>query len=316
MGLQHSVLVLVYLEAQFMTTTYGVSDHSALKGHVRFALFLFLAVFSCPSQMWASGGTKACDRECLLGFMDQYLEASTTHNPSAIPVSPNANIRENTVLVELGKDAWTKITAVNSKQLFADAMTGQVFFWGAVQMDGAPAAMSVRLKVENRKITEIETALNNGHDGPFNSDWLLEQDVLYQSPLPPDRVAKREAMIKVVDNYWEAVGTHNASVASFSRRCVRYENGRGNPVIAPSETSACSGGLANLKGQQTIERRYPVVDVERGIVISYTFLEHQERDPQQALYISSVAKVVDGKLRELDAVNHTVPFPATAGFKQ
>jgi hypothetical protein len=286
------------------------------KSYVPVVLFLLLAVFFCPSPSSAKSGPKACERECLLGFMNRYLEAGATHNPSAIPVSLNANIRENTVPVELGKDTWTKITAVKSKQLFADAMTGQVFFWGAVEMDGGTAAMSVRLKVENRKITEIETVLNNGHDGPFNSDWLLEQDVLYESPLPPDRVSTREAMIKVVDNYWEAVGIHDASVASFSRRCVRYENGRGNPTIAPGETSACSGGLSNLKGQQTIERRYPIVDVDRGIVISYTFLQHQERDPQQALYISAVAKVVDGKLRELDAVNHTVPFPVTAGFNQ
>lgn len=286
------------------------------KSYVPVVFLLFVTVFSCPSPSSANGGSKACDRECLLGFMNRYLEASATHNPSAIPVSLTANIRENTIPVELGKDAWAKITALKSKQEFADAETGQVFFWGAVEMDGGPAAMSVRLKVENRKITEIETVLNNGPEGLFNSDWLLEQDVLYESPLPPDRVSTREAMIKVVDNYWEAVGIHNASVASFSRRCVRYENGRGNPSIAPGETSACSGGLANFKGQQTIERRYPVVDVERGVVISYTFIQHQERNPQQALYISSVAKIVDGKLRELDAVNYTVPFPATAGFKQ
>jgi hypothetical protein len=285
------------------------------KRYVPVVLLIVLGIFSWPSPSSANS-SKACDRECLLGFMSQYLEANAAHNPSAMAVSPKANIRENTVPVELGKDSWTKITAVKSKQLFADAMTGQVFFWGAVQMDGAPAAMSVRLKVENRKITEIETTLNSGHDGPFNSDWLSEQDVLYESPLPPERVSTREAMIKVVDDYWEAVGTHNASVASFSRRCVRYENGRGNPTIAPGETSACSGGLSNLKGQQTIERRYPIVDVQRGIVVSYTFIQHQERNPQQALYISSVAKIVDGKLRELDAVNYTVPFPATAGFSK
>src|ERR1700722_1169587 len=109
-----------------------------------YAASLGIAIFSAcilPNAPRASAKSAPCDRGCLLNLMNQYLDHEVAHNVSSLPVSPTANVRENTAPVKLNEGAWAKVTSIKSKQLFADPMTGQVFFWGAVEMEGGLAAM-------------------------------------------------------------------------------------------------------------------------------------------------------------------------------
>ena len=54
--------------------------------------------------------------------------------------------------------------------------------------------------------------------------------------------------------------------------------------------------------QQTIERRFPVAIPDLGIVVGYMFIMHHERTPPQDNFINEIFKIVDGKIREIDAV--------------
>jgi hypothetical protein len=287
---------------------------------VRIAIVLALITLALlgPATSFAQDAPQACNRECLLKFMDQYVDHLVKHDPAGLPVAPGANIRENTQPVKLGDGAWQQVTGIKARQEFADPQTGNVVFRGAVDVGGVLGSMAIRLKIVKGKIAESETVLNAGK-GPFDPEYLLEPDALFDSPIPASRRSTREQMVKVANNYFEAIGKHDPSIASFAKRCERFESGRrmtNNPHAISDESGAesCGESLVNLKGEQTIQRRYPLVDVERGIVIGYTFIEHNERTPPQSLYMSEMFKIVDGKLREIENISYTVPAPPDAGY--
>src|SRR5215218_7716434 len=59
------------------------------------ALACLLIVVTAPAQAQTRGAGGAagaaagsCDRECLRGFITQYLEAMVSHNPAAVPTAP------------------------------------------------------------------------------------------------------------------------------------------------------------------------------------------------------------------------------------
>ncbi len=288
--------------------------HVALFG----VLFVVLLGSSFSLAQPSPDNFKSCNHECLVGISDDYVAHMLAHKPAGLPVALNANIRENTAPVKLDATVWNKITAVKAHQTFADPTTGQVSFRGAVEYDGKLASLAVRLKVEGKKITEIETVYNPG-DRPFDATYLLEPDALFDSPIDPSRRSTREQMIKVVDAYFEAIGTHNPNGASFAKRCERFESGMRMTNNASTDTPeggavSCAQSLANLKGQQTVDRRFPIVDAERGVVVGFTFIQHQERTPPQALYMAELFKIVDGQIREIENISHTVAFPPNSGF--
>src|SRR5215470_5813487 len=111
----------------------------------------------------AQGGSGACDRACLEGFVDKYLDAVIAHDPKLLPLTRNVKFTENGVRLEIGDSHWKTVTGKGTYRLFVtDAEAGQVTFIGTVREEargpeGTPSAIALRLKVRNRQITEIET---------------------------------------------------------------------------------------------------------------------------------------------------------------
>ncbi len=271
----------------------------------------------------AQSSGKNCDRQCLVQILDQYLEHLQSHNPAGLPVAADANVRELTAPVKLGEGgSWKRVTKFRTKMVFADPAQGNVMYRGAVETTGKLGSLSIRLKVENRRITESETIFNEG-EGMFDAAYLLEPDPFLEAVLPPDRRSTREDLIKVANSYFEAIGTHNPNAAPFAVRCERYESGRrmthnkvGAGATGEGANETCAETLGGLKGQQTINRRFMVVDPERGIVIGATFIQHQERNPPNSLFMHEMFKIVDGKIWEIDNIAYTVPWPPNSGYGQ
>src|SRR5437879_5992039 len=112
----------------------------------------------CLAILSATGFSAAndCDRACLKSTLDQYLIAVTKHDPAAAPLSPGFRQTENSVVVRSPNGMWKTATALGKIQRrYADPVTGQVGYFGVVIEDSpASAIVTVRLIVEQRKITE------------------------------------------------------------------------------------------------------------------------------------------------------------------
>jgi hypothetical protein len=289
-----------------------------------------LSAAIAPAQ---ASPVKMLGEQGLVAVMDSYLAHLARNDPKGLPMAPGANVRENTAVRPLGQGVWALTKAIKATQTFADPLTGNVRSINAIVLrSGELAQVSIRLKVVGGKITEVETVANTGGanksgpypGGPFNAENVLEQDVGLTAIVPPNRRSSREELIKIADEYFEAMGTHDPKAARFGSRCERYESGSrgtnymrrpaGQPDSPGTWSGDCGTSLLALTGGQAYERRFPIVDVKRGIVVSYGFLNHRERNPPQDNYLNPMFKIVDGKIRQIEAVTFNLPAPATSGF--
>lgn len=270
----------------------------------------------------AAQAAPGCDRGCLENQVNQYLRHLVMHDPAGLQLDTSAEVRENTVAVKLGEGpSWSKIAVVRARQIYSDPSTGNVVARTAVQMtDGNIGSLSVRLAINGRRIREVDTSFNQG-TGPFDKDNLLEPDLLMDATVPAERRTDRRRMIQLVDGYFDGISRHDANIPVFAKRCDRYESGKKmtNDFTNKSNESdavTCGESLLHLTGQEVVQRRFPLIDEERGVVLGYGFILHNERTPPTATGLAEVFKIVDGKILRIENVETIVPSPPDGGFTQ
>ena len=153
----------------------------------------------------------ACDRTCLRGMLDQYLNAVITHDPAAAPLVIGFRQTENAVNVRPGTGVWKTVTGLGAMQRrYADAVSGQAAYYGIVSEGADSAIVTVRVRVENRKLTEAEWYLARANDPGLNGPRqpgrppanLFNPDYLTANP-PPERIVPtaqrlpREALLAI-----------------------------------------------------------------------------------------------------------------------
>jgi len=128
------------------------------------ALVAVCVMFSCSSQIGlAQSKSKSCDRTCLEGFVEQYLDAAIAHDPKLLPLAPNVKFTENGQRLVLPDAHWKIMTGKGKYRLFVtDPEAGQVACFATIREEGPTpegkgAVISLRLKIVNRQITEIES---------------------------------------------------------------------------------------------------------------------------------------------------------------
>jgi hypothetical protein len=231
-----------------------------------------------------------CDRACLEGVMNQYLAAVVAHDPKRAPLSADAMYTENSQVVPVGDGFWKTAQGVGSyKHYFADPEFGQVAFMGTMMEAGAPLLMSARLRIELGRITEIEAVFFKPGGGGPNNIAAMEKggppDAMWFKSIPPEKRLSRQEMIAVADGYFTGLqkndgkGINGTGTYPFTNDCHRIENGSPTTNV-PKPADAAPGAISpfwfdcmtqfkmglyyvvqNIHG-----RRYPLVDIERGVV--------------------------------------------------
>ena len=310
----------------------------------------------------------SCDRACLNGFVDQYLDAVVAHDPSHLPTTQFVKFTENGQKLPLGDGFWRTATARGGYKLYVDDVpAGQVGFEGTMQEAGQPVILALRLKVENQKISEIETIVARGQisqNGAQNLEKLGTPRRAFLEDLPAaDRVSRLE-LIKTANEYFSGMQQDDGKgdYSFFGDDCNRLENGMqttnnlkpmpglspsGAPRPAPSpkydpaeKPSMYSAGWS-CKDQfrsgllhfvtRIRDRRYPIVDQERGIVFSFVFFDHSAGDTRNfetpdgrpisagpttpfTWEIAEIFKVDKSQLHEIEAVLLQSPYGMGSGW--
>jgi hypothetical protein len=272
---------------------------------------LLVAGTSAVAQAQNAAG--ACDRACLEGFVDKYLDALVAHNPKLLPLSRTVKFTENGVRLDIGEAQWKTVTAKGKYRiLVADPEAGQVAFIGNVREEargpeGIPTAIALRLKIENRQITEIETLMIRstipaGERGApprpptgaaVNMERLGAPHKLFTEVIPPAERMSRDDLIKTANMYFSGMEKNDGKgVYPFTDDCNRIENGslttnvppregqtRPDPKTAASYSANWSckeqfeSGLIHFV-QRIRDRRFVAVDREHGLVFSFAFFDH------------------------------------------
>ncbi len=246
----------------------------------------------------------ACDRACLRTMLDQYLNAVIKHDPAAAPLVVGFRQTENAINTRPGNGVWKTVTALGQVQRrYFDPVTGQAAYFGTVMEGASTAIVTVRVRVENRQLTEGEWYLARDNDpglaGPRQPGRppanLHNPEYLAKNP-PPERVVPpaqrtdRAALQRIVESYFDAITSHDGSVALTHPGCGRVENGTPAPAgrfLPPNPNAApraggpgpaggpgggnndCVSGLEKFSGQMVVARRTPLVDEEAQAVLAY-----------------------------------------------
>jgi hypothetical protein len=227
-----------------------------------------------------------CDRDCLIEYARNYMDALADRDFSRARLSPTVVFAENDVVMPVGNDGlWGTISAVRDGAMeVADEETGNAAWFGLVEEHGNPAYLAMRIKVENRLITEIETVVNRLPDmpKPFGDPDSVVHDPEFNEILPVEERRSRERLIAVADGYFNTVELNDGDVFTvFADDCGRLENGisttastgGGSAAIAQGCEAQFRLGIYRIN-KRVRERRYPLVDVERGVVVASGFFDH------------------------------------------
>jgi len=228
------------------------------------------ALSALPAAAQAPGERSAvypldCDRGCLIGFARSYMAALKAHRPSEVPAAKSVMFTENNVPLAIGDGLWGTVSDVSADALeVADAETGNAAWFGYVREHGEPAIYAMRIKVVDRKITEVETVVHRktGLPAPFGEVTRMEHDHAFQEMLPAEQRRPRARLVAVAQSYFNTVEYNDGTVfAPFDEECARLENGisttavpKGAPTGAPAPGSggpppaAGSGGPPPASG--------------------------------------------------------------------
>jgi hypothetical protein len=81
-----------------------------------------------------------CDRACLEGFANQYLDAMVARDPARVPLAKNVKFTENGQELSIGAALWA--TASDIPKIYriylTDPQSGQVGFSGLMKENGKP----------------------------------------------------------------------------------------------------------------------------------------------------------------------------------
>jgi hypothetical protein len=191
--------------------------------HLRTTLVL-IALLVAPALLQAA---QTCDRQCLVGLMQDYLTALVAHDPKAVPFDKEVKFTENTAIIPLGDGLWVTATGGPAEfQIFAaDPVMQQVTALVMMQENSNEnILLGVRLALRRGKISEAE-------------HHVVRQDQLYgmqnlRKPRPglvadvaPEDRTPRDQMLDIGLAYYDALTGEDGTLAPFARECERRENG-------------------------------------------------------------------------------------------
>src|SRR5262252_900251 len=129
-----------------------------------------LLSLSAFGLMGSPQGNASCDRECLRGFVTQYLNAMVAHNPGMLATTPNVKFTEDTQKLKLGEGLWKSASGIRSyRQDFIDVRQSTTITHVVVEEDKMPLLFTLRLKIENKKVSEVETMVTRSQNQNVNA---------------------------------------------------------------------------------------------------------------------------------------------------
>ena len=267
----------------------------------------------------------ACDSACLKGFVDGYLDALAARDPGKLPVAAQVKFTENGRVLDLGEGFWkTAGTPVRYRDYLLDPESGGAAALTAFTEYTGTAQLFVRLKVADRRITEIETIVARiGDQRWFAPENLTNLSDIFARPVPAAERHSRADLVGAADAYFTAVQTEGTPAfvqAPFDPALKRFENGQqttnvtANPILERHTwTPILQLERASYKGTIVTDRRYPLVDVEHGSVLAVATFRRDGADTS-TLLLAEIFKYTGGRLREIRAVILNLPNGAGTGW--
>jgi hypothetical protein len=284
---------------------------------------MFLAAAALLAAGSSVHAAESCDRTCLIGVADQYMDAMAAQKPAGLPWADKVRYSENSVPMAIGDGLWGAISGHSKTALkVADPKTGEVAWMGETEEHGQPGFFAMTMKVEGGKIASVDAVIRRSGGPPEYSDpakW--EPDPTFgeteRKPLT------RAQLVAQVNGYLDAQ-EGKSSLVRFAPDCGRKVNG-----VVVTKGKAATGGVEGCAAQvkagvfKPIEkvraRRFPVVDEAHGIVVVEGYQDFPEKldayagRPAPAKYPYSLGfiaafKIKDGGVYCVEEISTALPY--------
>ena len=268
-----------------------------------FAATLLLGGVAVHAGAVPTPQTQSCDRACLEGFVDRYLDALLAHDPSKLPMSPGVRYTEDGQQLAIGDGLWRTLHAKGHYRLFVtDPRAGQVAFLGTIEEEnrdpdkGTGALLALRLRVRDRQVTEIEEMVVRDEKAAARID-ASSVDPIYLATVPANQRDSRADLIITSNKYFTGMQQNDGKGDyPFADDCNRLENGMQstNAPTPAGQTRPDPRTSINYSGQWSCleqfksgllhfvsrirDRRFVAVDEERGIAFAFGFFDHEGGD--------------------------------------
>jgi hypothetical protein len=300
---------------------------------------------ACGLWMCATAGAadspSHCDRYCLRHALDRYFEAVFQHQPLKAGLTAQARATTNAELLRDGDGIWNTASAYGSIQRrFFDPASSQAAYFGEVKEGETTDIVSLRIKVDGRKISEAEWTIARKSDGNMFSLAGLAEMPPPDKALPPSERTPRSEMVAAADSYFAGLQAHDGSNVSHVPGCERIENGfkvthhRRDPApqaagAAPAAGATHSASQEELSGDcaagfemfahsisETSHRRFPVVDEEAGVVLGSTLFHRPPEATMKRNLLTEYFFIKSGKISAIYAAMYYLDpsAPDTSGW--
>src|SRR5580658_4333048 len=248
------------------------------------------AAFVCAPRAHAGPPASSCDRACLEGVVNDYLAALAARDPSKVAFAADVKFTENTAPLKIGEGFWQTANGVGTFKLyFAEPEAGEAGFIGTMREWDNPVIFCLRLKVHGGKIAEVEDFVVRD-PGAGKALETKTPNPVFSEAVPAAERGTREELVKTANMYFSGLQNNDGKgVYPFADDCNRIENGMqttnnseiyrtqppgtGYPIMSLGCEAQFKTGFFKVV-TRIRDRRFLIVDRERGLAFAFAFFDH------------------------------------------
>jgi hypothetical protein len=212
-----------------------------------------------------------------------------------------ARYTENGQVLPVGEGVWATADIIGPYlHIAADSHSGQAACFTTVTEGRTRSIMALRLALDDEGApAEIETVIARPApfggteafgNGPGALDDARTPDPRWFATIPEDERPGRAELARVADLYFAGLENNDGKGEyPFADECIRIENGFRTTQVPPGPAAGKTPYLEAfraLSARQQLEtgffrfvdrirdRRFPIIDEERGVVFSFAFFDH------------------------------------------
>ncbi len=239
-----------------------------------------------------------CTRSTLQAAAASYIAAQEAGDPSKMALAAEVKFMEDMSETTKDKGLWNTPLPIALHRSIYDVGRCKTFSEVIVTEGGHPYVIGTRLKVEDGRISEIDSLVTDEHDWLFNAENYLKYSKAEDwRVLHVDERVSRQDLIDAGNQYFDLVFLDSGIKPPWGTPCARLEGGAyTNPDGNDKDNCQIPGAIGG--GGLFIVNRTFVVDEEMGAVNVFCRFGNQNGMPDSHLFY-----LVNGRYRYIHTLS-------------